>query len=1226
MNKSFYRAYNFIKNNLMASSVVLVLMILGLVFLVSQIRFEEDISKLIPNNSETKDLQKVLNSVQFTDKIIVNLQKKQGEDVNELIAYATEFVDSLDTYSSEYVKSIQGKVKDADLLNTMDFVYNNLPLFLEESDYKTIASRLKKDSIEAISESNYKTLISPSGIISKNVILKDPLGISFIGLVKLRQLGVDENFVLKNGFLVSKDEKNLLLFISPTYSSSETSENAQFVSQLYSYQEKLNRKYSEKVKSEYFGAVLVAVANAKQIKNDIQFTVGIAFSLLIVIFILFYRKLWIPLILFVPTLFGGLLAVAILFLLRNEISGISLGIGSVLLGVTLDYSLHILTHIRNNETPESLYKDVTQPILMSSLTTSLAFLCLLFLNSQALQDLGIFASISVIGASVFALLFIPVVYKNPPEREVKTTVLDTLANYKFHTNKWLLAGLGLLLILCFFTYNKVTFNNDISKLNYEPSEIKTAMTNLDELTDISAKSIYLATYGKSTEGTLQLNDSIFEKLVVLKKAGKIKSFNSIGALVQSQREQTLKINIWKQFWNTEKVESLKNNLIESGNEIGFKPTTFEKFYDFLNSDFETLKPEDYQQVPSLLLEDFISTQADFTTITTLVKLDDSHSEEVRKAFKETPNTFVIDRQEMNETFLGSLKNDFNKLIGYCVLVVLLILYLFFRSFSLVLVTTVPILITWFVTIGIMGLFQIEFNIFNIIISTFIFGLGIDYSIFMTKGLLKELTTGESVLGTHKTSILLSVLTTILGVGVLIFAKHPALHSISIVSIIGISSAMLISFTVHPLLFKLFIGSKNKRPITLRMLVHSIVSFTYFGLGGVFLSIYSIFLGPNSNLTSFRKISSKFMNSVLLSNPFVAKRTINEHNEDFSTPAIIIANHTSFLDIISIGKLHHKVIFLVNDWVYNSPVFGKAVQKAGFYPVSEGVENSLEHLKRKVEEGFSIVIFPEGTRSQTNKIRRFHKGAFYLAEQLKLDILPILIHGNSEVLPKGSFIIKDGEINLKILPRIKPTDLEFGTIYKKRTKNISNHFKEEFKLFRREMERANYFHKIVLEDFRYKEKSIYKIVKADLMDNAQVYQTILHNLEAGANILHFSEDCGQLDFLMALDSSDRRILNVILDEFDRKMLNNSFITHRYSKLNFTTGVGKTKIENSATIIISSANQLKTISDILSNNIQKQIILLKDAFREKEAYAEEFNLESVYSDANITIFKPRESLEK
>src|SRR5690606_14873036 len=192
---------------------------------------------------------------------------------------------------------------------------------------------------------------------------------------------------------------------------------------------------------------------------------------------------------------------------------------------------------------------------------------------------------------------------------------------------------------------------------------------------------------------------------------------------------------------------------------------------------------------------------------------------------------------------GGLKNDFNQLVIYSSIAVFVLLLLFYRSFSLTIVTGVPIALTWLLTIGIMGLFGIEFNIFNIIISTFIFGLGIDYCIFITNASLHEYKTGEKILPTHKTSIILSVITTILGVGVLVFAKHPALHSIALVSIIGILSALAISFTLQPFLFNLFIGSKTKEPITLRLLLHSVFSFSYYGLGGFVLSLISVIVIP-----------------------------------------------------------------------------------------------------------------------------------------------------------------------------------------------------------------------------------------------------------------------------------------------------------------------------------------------------------------------------------------------
>src|SRR5690554_4131305 len=541
MGKFFFKAHKFLSKNRWTSLFAVLVLFAGLVFLVTNIHFEEDITKLIPVNSENKDMGKVLKTVNFTDKIIVNIRRSDAAETEDLIQYANEFSDSLQSQSGEYVKYLRGKINEDDLLKTMDFVYDNLPLFLDDEDYKTIANKIEADSIAAATESNYRTLLSPSGIVSREVILKDPLGLSFLGLKKLRQLSVSEDFIVKDGYLISDDEKHILLFITPTYGSSETAENGKFAEQLYALQDMLNSKYEGEVSSEYFGAALIPVANANRIKKDIQFTVGITLTILMVLLIMFYRKIYTPLILFVSPAFGALLAIAFLSVLRTEISAISLGIGSILIGVTLDYSIHILTHIRNNENLEDLFNDIAEPILMSSLTTALAFLCLLFLDSQALQDLGVFAAISVLGASVFALLFIPLVYKNPLSQKQQINVLDRVADYPFHKNKWLLIGLGAALIISFFTFNKVEFNKDISKLNYEPEEIKAAMQHLDELTDISSKSVYLATYGKSVESTLQLNDSIYKTLELLEEEGKISTFSSSGVLAQSQRNQRDKI-------------------------------------------------------------------------------------------------------------------------------------------------------------------------------------------------------------------------------------------------------------------------------------------------------------------------------------------------------------------------------------------------------------------------------------------------------------------------------------------------------------------------------------------------------------------------------------------------------------------------------------------------------------------------------------------------------------
>ena len=1225
MNSFFYSIYTSIVSKKIAGFGILTLLIFGLLFIASKLQFEEDISKLIPSSNKASEIQKVLKTVNFADKIIVNITREPEGSVDDLTQYASQLVDSITIKSGENIKQIQGKVKEEEIFNTLDFVYKNLPLFLQENDYKDIHNKIQKDSIEAITNSNYKTLVSPTGIIAKDNILKDPLGLSFIALKKLQQLSFGDDFILHNGFLLSKDKNHVLLFITPTLKSSETAKNAMFVEELYETNKQLNDLFKDKVKSEYFGGTLIAVANAKQIKRDIQLTISIAITILLIILIFFYKKITIPIILFVPTVFGGLLAIALLYLIRAKISAISLGIGSVLLGVTLDYSLHILTHIRNNANIKAVYKEITTPVLMSSLTTALAFLCLLFLKSQELQDLGIFAAISVIGSSFFALIFIPQVYKGTSQKKSKTTLIDSAAQFPLHKNKWIIVVLTLLLITSLFTYNKVQFNKDISKLNFEPKTLKDAQLRLDALTNIASKSIYLAAYADSEQNALEVNDNIFKKLQTLKEEGKIIDFSSIGSLIYSENTQKERISKWNSFWDTNTIANTKANLIESGNKLGFKPNSFNKFYTLLESDFKPIRVIDYNDLKTISVSDYITAEDDLVTATTLVKVKDENVQEIVNVFKDQPQTIVIDRKHMNETFLGNLKNDFNKLVSYSLIVVLLILLLFYKSLSLTLVTSIPIAITWLLTIGLMGLFSLEFNIFNIIISTFIFGLGIDYSIFMTNGLLHEYRTGEKAVATHKTSIILSVITTILGVGVLIFAKHPALYTISLLSIIGILSAIVISFTIQPLLFHLFIGSKTKRPTTLRLFIHSILSFAYYGLGGLLLSLFSVFLikiiplPKKTKMKWFHKIMSKFMGSVLYTNPFVSKKNINQGNETFKKPGVIIANHTSFLDILAIGMLYPKIIFLVNDWVYNSPVFGKAVQLAGFYPVSNGIENGLEHLKEKIEQGYSLIAFPEGTRSNTNKIKRFHKGAFYLAEQFELDIIPILIHGNSEVLPKGSFIIKDGSITIKILDRIKTNDTSFGENYTKKTKQIGAYFKNEFEKLRNEIEHDTYFHDIILEEYRYKGDFLYREVLKDLKINKSNYKKIIDTIEKKENILHLSKDAGQLDFLLSLDGSDRKIINYIQKENNRQIVKNSYITNNHSKIICEDSLENTLLYDASVLILN----LETITqdqlqDMLDTKI-KLLILLKESKDTHTQTAVNLGFEVKYKSENLIILE-------
>jgi len=1157
---------------------------------ISKIKFKEDVTQLIPKNDQSLITQKVLNTVDFTDKIIVNIGVDDEGEEEKLIAYAEEFLGSLQDSTAFDIKKIQGKVADSEMLQTYDFIYENLPLFLDEKDYKRIEKKLLQDSIRETVNSSYKSLLSPAGLITKKYITKDPLNLTSLGLEKLKRLQIGDDFHIYKGYLLTNNRKNILLFITPNFTAANSAKSKILSENLYQVTHELNHTHKE-VNASLFGSMLYAAANAQQIKQDIQYTIGFALVLLLVILISFYRKVYVPIILFIPTLIGGTLAIGILSMFKKEISLISLGIGSILLGITLDYALHILTHAREHGSTKSLYKKISSSILMSSATTATAFFCLLFVESEALKDLGVFAAISVIISAIAALVIIPQLYQPKVKETLKPNWLDRFSAISLENHKWLVGSVLAFFIIGLFFFQKVGFDSNLSSLNYQPEKLQKAEQELEQTNQTSAASLYVVSYGENVDEALQTNHSLFKKLETLESNQDIKHFSSLGGIVISEEDQQQKIKAWKSFWSAERKDTLIENLKTEGSKVGFKTFTFNKFYETVNKEFKTLYLNKYKKVSNLFLDEFVtnSDKEKWSTVVSIVQVTDAQQEGFRNFIEQEKNVLTIDKKALNESLLGSLQSDFSQLISYSFIAIFLILWFSFRQIELVLITLLPIGITWVIALFCMYLLGIQFNILNIIISTFIFGLGIDYSIFITHGLRQQYEESKTKLTTYRSSIVLSVITTLLGMGVLVFAKHPALNSIATVSIIGVLSAALISFTIQPWLFRLAIthrAKKGLRPLQWRSFLMAVLSFTYFGVGAFLVSVLSVLLIPilpfrkDKKMLAFHKVLASLMSSVLASNPFVEKKQLHFSEDIWKQPSILIANHTSFLDILSLGKLHPKMVFLVNDWVYNSPVFGKAVRLAGFFPVSNGIDDGVEHLQQKVDEGYSLIAFPEGSRTFNNKMKRFHKGAFYLAEKLNIPITPILIHGNSEVLPKGDFVIHDGKITLKCLPQIQPDSEVFGVGYREQSKSISAYFRKEYQELKDRIEQENYFKKYLFSNYRY--TSYFTEIKKQYATHIEAHLKISQYLKEEKSINLIDSSYGMWSFYHQIRRPFLKVNALFLEEADKSRATTRFSAKHLnlSLSNFTEAA----INKSVHIIVDEKN-LNMLVNFTLNKVKR-----------------------------------------
>jgi 1-acyl-sn-glycerol-3-phosphate acyltransferase len=137
------------------------------------------------------------------------------------------------------------------------------------------------------------------------------------------------------------------------------------------------------------------------------------------------------------------------------------------------------------------------------------------------------------------------------------------------------------------------------------------------------------------------------------------------------------------------------------------------------------------------------------------------------------------------------------------------------------------------------------------------------------------------------------------------------------------------------------------------------------------------------------------------------------------PQIVVSNHQSWFDVFALAAhLPVRYRFVAKQELGSVPVFGKAWKSCGHVSVDRGNREAaieaLDQAWREVhEEKLTMVLFPEGTRSPDGKLKSFKKGAFVLAVQGQVPLVPVAVVGSREVMPKGRLRIRRAPITLKI---------------------------------------------------------------------------------------------------------------------------------------------------------------------------------------------------------------------
>lgn len=158
-------------------------------------------------------------------------------------------------------------------------------------------------------------------------------------------------------------------------------------------------------------------------------------------------------------------------------------------------------------------------------------------------------------------------------------------------------------------------------------------------------------------------------------------------------------------------------------------------------------------------------------------------------------------------------------------------------------------------------------------------------------------------------------------------------------------------------------------------------------------------------------------------PWAGVTVIGRERAPIGKPAVYVANHESMVDILAIMSARLPALWVSKVENFYAPVLGWNMYLNGYVPVRRGYLPSIMKMVRGcfrlLADGRSLIVFPEGTRTEDGNLRPFYRGAFVLATRAKVPIVPIVLDGTRDVLRKGSFTVRPRHVTVKILDPIDP---------------------------------------------------------------------------------------------------------------------------------------------------------------------------------------------------------------
>ena len=779
---------------------------------------DDRITSMLPDDDPyVSDFKYIINNIPATEIVYFDIQNK-GADAETLGRAADYFYQAIK--DAPYFSDILYRISNEKFVNLVNLVDRKKTVLLDEKDLKTFEDKLTPDNIQKAVVEIKRKLLSPAGFFMAKSLTRDPLGMTGQILSKLNSFQNDMAVQFEGGKIYSRDGRHLLIIANPSFPAVNTQKTSEMVGFLNEIKGQVREKFAGTVYVGVSGNHVATLDNSITIQNDVKrallvLSIGIFF----IGFLFFSRRLFIFLI-FVPTLVSLTFATAVMSLAHSRVSAIALGCGAVLVGITVDFGIHILfaaDQIRNRSI-DDIIAGLKKPIAAGACTTMAAFSCLLLSTLPGQRQTGLFAVIGVGMAALFAVFLLK--YFIPEDTGRQRPPLISLVNFcnhfmafrKKHLRLVCCCG-GVLFAVSLVGLKDFKFEGDVSRLNHLSPVAARDTASFLETWGAFSPSVVLVS-ADTLERALVKNDRLFDLLEKMKKTGQIIQIDSISNIFPSAGKRKENFKAFQAAIPPDRTAEIEKNFVKAARDNGFKAAVFQPFLNDLKrirhqSAPETLTLNDFKDtaIAQLLNEKIVFQEKKALILTTLTVADKADIQTVAKRVKTgIDGAMFLNKRDFVEKITTYVAREFQQLLFFAAFSMVAIVFIFFRKIKIVFIAVLPVFLSALMTAGILGLAHIEINLISTIFVVFVFGIGIDFSIFLTNFELHHKMQKDQVTAG---AVILCAMSTSGAFACLIFANHNALFSIGAAGLTGMLTCLLSALVLVPTLTEKFFPEKKR---------------------------------------------------------------------------------------------------------------------------------------------------------------------------------------------------------------------------------------------------------------------------------------------------------------------------------------------------------------------------------------------------------------------------------